>query len=250
MKYRKLFQLFILVFLITGCNIEKNIEPDLTSSYDQNKNTITEFFNAYPLGTVTPETQTGTPYPFSTVTNEDISNKKLASLKYVALMNDDIPYASDSLFSFFIDPRIIPSDNSKELIDLCTIDCVKKVWADPDKRRAFVIVMYRVSDPDTASKKVEEALAHEIKTFGSRLNLGKIILPELPRQSWITSSERIPNLVGDLITIQTSLDTVVIILSEQGDLKIRETPRGEYYLALQKLAVIQLGKLKQAGYTQ
>jgi hypothetical protein len=134
-----------------------------------------------------------------------------------ALTHDDIPYSGDPLYSFFIDPQITPTDNSIDLIDLCGIDCVKRIWTDTAERRSFVIVMYQVNDPDQAKKKVEGTLAREIKTFGSELITGTINLPELPPHSWITASNSVKGVVSDLITFQTSWGPVVVTLSEQGD---------------------------------
>ena len=165
----------------------------------------------------------------------------------MALTIDDIPFSSNSVYSYFIDPKISPTDNSRELLGLCEINCVKKIWTDITQKRSFVIVMYQVSDASQAKYRVEESLTNEIRTFGSNLVTGTIDLPELPSHSWITSSKKVKGFVGDLITFQTSWGPIVVILSEQGDITPHNIPLDDYFLAMQRLANLQLEKLKRAG---
>ncbi len=215
---------------------------------------------SYPYPTQVPnivDTPIGYPLPYSnqqafltSTPTSNFSGGTRISLKQAALTNDDIPYSSDPLYSFFIDPQITPTDNSRELIDLCGIDCVKKVWANTSQRRGFVIVMYQVSDASQAKNKVEETFTHSIEIFGTDLITGTVNLPELPPHSWTTASNSVKGLVGDLITLQTSWGPIVVTLSEQGDIKPGDIPLDDYFLAIQRLAVLQLDKLKSAGYVE
>jgi len=254
-----LIMLICLLFLmVSGCQVTSSTPLPIVSTPEISNPVLTPYPVQASAGkTVILYTPMAYPSPrfnqqalLTSTPNCNLPENNRINLKQAALSNDDIPYSDDPLYSFFIDPQITPTDNSRELIDLCGINCVKKLWTDTTQRRGFVIVMYQVCDADQAKYKVEDSLTHEIELFGSDLITGTINLPGLPPDSWVTASDRVKGTVGDLITVQTSWGPVVVTLSEQGDIKPREIPLDDYFHAIQKLALLQLEKLKNAGYNE
>jgi hypothetical protein len=106
--------------------------------------------------------------------------------------------------------------------------------------------MYQVYDPEIAKKEVSDSL-DRVRNGLTTLRVSTP-LAGLPRQSWVAASGGIKGTSSDQITLYTSLGSTVIILSEQGDLKLSELDLEKHFSAMQRLASIQLDKLSSAGY--